>query len=67
MVSVFAYMAYSGNPNFGLMALLVMLIGTDHPPTSDDNAPIGWFRMLLGYTSLIIPIVCMTPKVIFLE
>ena len=67
MVLVFAYMAYSGNPNFGLMAILVMLIGTDHPPTSDDSAPIGWFRMLLGYASLIIPIVCMTPKVIFLE
>jgi hypothetical protein len=67
MVLVFAYIAFTGNPNFGLMAMLVMLIGTDHPPTSDDKAPIGTFRTLLGYASLTIPIVCISPKIIVLQ
>ena len=48
------------------MALLVMLMGTDHPPTSDDSVELGWPRILLGWASLIIPIVCLTPDFIIL-
>ncbi|MCE9524700.1 MAG: site-2 protease family protein [Planctomycetales bacterium] len=67
MVFVFAYIAFTGNGAGSLMAVLVMLIGTDHPPTSDDKVPIGWFRILLGHASLIIPIVCFTPKFLVIE
>jgi hypothetical protein len=67
MVFVFAYIVYTGNGAGILMAVLVMFIGTDHPPTSDDRAPIGWFRMLLGHASLIIPILCFTPKFLVIE
>ncbi len=67
MVFVFAYIVYTGNAAGVLMAVLVMFIGTDHPPTSDDRAPIGWFRMLLGHASLIIPIICFTPKFLVIE
>lgn len=66
MVLSFAYMTYSGNTMLLLMALLVMLMGTDHPPTSDDTVELGWPRVLLGWASLIIPIVCLTPDFIVL-
>ena len=45
-----------------LMVLLVMFIGTDHPPTSNDNAPIGPLRWIIGFASLAIPILCLTPR-----
>ncbi len=64
MVLVFAYIVYSGDPKGILMAVLVMLIGTDHPPTSDDQAPLGWFRTVLGYASLVIPIVTFPPRIL---
>jgi Zn-dependent protease len=66
MVLSFAYMTYTGNTMLLLMALLVMLMGTDHPPTSDDSVELGWPRTLLGWASLIIPIVCLTPDFIVL-
>ena len=67
MVFVFAYIAFTGNPAGSLMAVLVMIIGTDHPPTSDDKVPLGWFRILFGHASLIIPIICFTPKLLVVE
>jgi len=66
MVFVFAYMAFDfkHHSTGALMAVLVLFIGPDHPPTSDDKVPLGWFRILLGHASLIIPIICFTPKII---
>ena len=49
-------------PFWIVMALLVLILGTDHPPTSDDRMPLGWFRTLLGAASLLIPIFCFTPN-----
>jgi hypothetical protein len=64
MVFVFAYIVFTADLTGILMAVLVMLIGTDHPPTADDRAPLGWFRTALGYASLIIPVVCFPPGII---
>jgi len=44
-----------------LMIVLVTLIGTDHPPTADDRAPLGWPRRLLGWAAMSIPILCFPP------
>ena len=44
-----------------LMLTLVILIGADHPPTSDDNVPIGPVRWIVGVASLAIPILCFPP------
>lgn len=41
------------------MVILVTLIGVDHPPTADDCVHMGWWRRLLGWVSLAIPILCM--------
>ncbi len=46
------------------MVVLVTLIGTDHPPTSDDQARLGVARILLGTVSLLIPILCFPPRAI---
>lgn len=51
-------------PAWLLMALLVLMIGTDHPPTRDDSVRIGWFRTLLGYLSLLVPVFCFAPNFI---
>jgi membrane-associated protease RseP (regulator of RpoE activity) len=66
MVLAFAYMAYTGNTLLLLMALLVVLMGTDHPPTADDSVPLGLGRTILGWLSLILPIVCLTPEALVL-
>jgi hypothetical protein len=64
---VFVYLAISTiyfdvPPTWLLMALLVQVIGVDHPPTSDDRMPLGWFRTLLGAASLLIPVFCFAPN-----
>jgi membrane-associated protease RseP (regulator of RpoE activity) len=41
-----------------LMLILVIFLGTDHPPTSDDNVELGPIRRALGIASLSIPILC---------
>jgi membrane-associated protease RseP (regulator of RpoE activity) len=41
-----------------LMVVLVVLIGTDHPPTANDGVPLGWIRTILGFVSLLIPVLC---------
>jgi len=69
MLTVFVYMGtmfwlYRSPPMWILMALLVLLIGTDHPPTRDDSVPLGWFRIILGAVSLLIPVFCFAPNLI---
>jgi len=67
MLVVFVYMVVMGifygmPPTWLLMAILVLLMGTDHPPTRDDTVQLGWFRTILGAASLAIPIFCFTPN-----
>lgn len=45
-----------------VMLVLVILMGTDHPKTKDDSVPLGYTRIILGYSSLAIPILCFPPK-----
>jgi len=44
-----------------VMILLLMAIGPNHPPTSDDEAPIGPVRTLLGWATLSFVLVGFTP------
>jgi Zn-dependent protease len=44
-----------------VMLVLVILLGADHPPTADDSCRLGLFRQLLGWASLLIPILCFPP------
>lgn len=51
--------------SWALMVSLVMLMGTDHPPTADDRAKLGIWRRVIGFASLGIPIFCLTPVPIY--
>jgi membrane-associated protease RseP (regulator of RpoE activity) len=66
MVLAVGYLAYSiymnGEAQWVLMIGLILFVGIDHPPTRDDNVPIGWFRYALGLASLAIPILCFSPR-----
>ena len=58
------YMVYFSTYQMALMAVLIFLIGVDHPPTSNDRVPLGWFRYALGCLTLVIPVVCLSPVAI---
>lgn len=47
--------------NWFVMIALVMFIGPDHPPTRDDDLPLGWVRTTIGCAALLIPLFCFTP------
>ena len=40
------------------MLVLVTLMGIHHPPTANDNVPLGPLRWAIGLASLIIPLLC---------
>jgi membrane-associated protease RseP (regulator of RpoE activity) len=44
-----------------IMLVLVILLGTDHPPTADDRCRIGRVRMAIGWLALLVPILCFPP------
>jgi len=44
-----------------VMLLLVISMGTDHPPTADDSVSLGWVRTTIGCVSLTIPFLCFPP------
>ena len=60
-IFLFCAITYAVLGNGGMwsvMIILVILMGTDHPPTANDHQPLGWFRTALGFASLAIPILC---------
>ena len=60
MVVTIATMVSTGSYQMSLMIGLILMIGIDHPPTSDDRVPIGGVRYAIGIGSLIIPVLCLT-------
>jgi Zn-dependent protease len=63
MLGAVGYIIYQQAWMWSLMVFLVLLMGTDHPPTSDDSVRLGWFRTTLGLLSLLIPLLCFPPLV----
>jgi len=45
-----------------LLLFLLGLMGPAHPPTADDEAPLGWTRRILGWAILLLPIIGFTPQ-----
>ena len=43
---------------FVVMLILVSLMGVKHPPSRNDNVPMGFFRQALGWCTLLLPILC---------
>ena len=44
-----------------LMVVMLLVIGPHHPPTLDDEVPLGTTRLVLAVVGLIMLIVCFTP------
>ena len=65
MAVAIGYMIATGTwDRWVLMILLILLIGTGHPPTRDDTARLGALRVVLGLVSLAIPLLCFPPQVL---
>lgn len=58
LVAAIGYMFYSQVIIFSLMLVLVVLMGLRHPPSSDDTRSLGLPRQIIGWISLILPILC---------
>lgn len=56
-----AFVLISQQWNWTLMIALVMFIGPDHPPTSNDSVPLGRVRTVIGCLAVLIPVFCFTP------
>ncbi len=57
-----AYMWFKGEISYGLMIFLLFLSGPRHPPTTDDQMPLGVGRIVLGWLTLAFVIVGFTPS-----
>lgn len=64
IIAAVTAMAMGAGLTWILMLILVLFIGPAHPPTSDDTVPIGPLRWIVGFTSLVIPILCFPPQAI---
>jgi membrane-associated protease RseP (regulator of RpoE activity) len=50
------------SPSWILWAILVRILGRRHPPTLDDEAPVGRGRVVLGIVTLLVFLVCFVPN-----
>lgn len=55
------FMLYTGDFTFSLMLVLMVAVGWRHPPTANDRVPLGWRRVLLGWSTLAFLLVGFTP------
>lgn len=61
LIAAIAFVVLGDHYNWIVMLVLVIMLGVDHPPTRDDNVPLGFFRTAFGLISLAIPVLCFTP------
>jgi Zn-dependent protease len=66
LVASVAYMAFTGVILFSLMLVLVLLMGLRHPPSSDDSRSLGLPRQIIGWASLVLPVLCIPANPIIL-
>ena len=48
-------------PSWILWAVLVRVLGRRHPPTRDDETPVGAARVAVGVLSLVVFVLCFVP------
>jgi len=58
LVLAIAAIVYTGEPSVAVMVLLLLVVGPEHPPTSNDNVALGPTRFVLGLLSLSSPVLC---------
>lgn len=57
----FFFVFVAGQIQWSLMLLLLMLMGPEHPPTANDETPLGAGRVVLGLITLLFVIIGFTP------
>ena len=57
-LAALSFMIYNQAMVFALMMVLVLIMGLRHPPSSDDSKSLGPARQILGWCSLVIPLLC---------
>jgi hypothetical protein len=57
----FAAIVVSGNWGWSLMLGLLWMMGTDHPPTANDEVPLGMTRKIIGWALLLFVPIGFTP------
>lgn len=62
LLAAFAAVVIFGYWAWLLMIFLLGLLGPEHPPTANDDAPLGLFRVILGWLVLGFIIVGFTPE-----
>ena len=62
LIGAILFILYKETYSWILLLILVILLGVDHPATSEDDQPLGWPRTLLGWAALLIPILCFPPQ-----
>ncbi len=62
----FAWMALTHQMHYALIVVLLLLFGPRHPPTANDNVPLGTGRTVLGWAMLAFVIVGFTPTPILM-
>ena len=66
MLLAIIYIIATDSYTWVVMMILLIMMGPTHPPTRDDDVPLGVARTVIGTLSLSIPILCFPLKV-FLE
>jgi membrane-associated protease RseP (regulator of RpoE activity) len=61
LIAAILFVVFGEHYNWIVMLVLVIMLGVDHPPTRDDNVPLGFWRRAFGLVSLGIPVLCFTP------
>ncbi|MEO2036936.1 MAG: site-2 protease family protein [Planctomycetaceae bacterium] len=61
-----AYMIYTGSYSYVLFLILILFMGTNHPPTRDDTVPLGIGRQIIGWLTLAFLVIGFTPTPIIL-
>lgn len=61
LVSAIVAVVLTRNWAWSVMLMLLMFMGPNHPPTANDNVPLGTTRTVLGWLSLLFVIVGFTP------
>lgn len=59
------YMAYTRDFGYAVMLMMILWMGTRHPPTADDRVPLGPVRIVLGWLTLAFVLIGFTPQPIF--
>jgi membrane-associated protease RseP (regulator of RpoE activity) len=61
LVAAIIFVLFTEQYGWVVMLVVIILLGIDHPPMAEDNEPLNPMRRAIGWLSLLIPILCLSP------